>query len=214
MSLAVVLGCAAAGLAAGAAVPRAAAWAASPGEVRVPYWAAIPLAGALCALIGWRAGAVAALPAYLYLAVAAVALGAIDVALHRLPDRIVLPSYPIAAALLTGAAVATGDAGPLARAGLGALALFATYYAAAVAVPGGMGFGDVKLAGVLGLVLGWAGWPQLILGAALAFLYGGVCAAVLLAARRAGRKSRLPFGPFMLAGALTAVILGQVGTLA
>ncbi|MDQ1647673.1 MAG: leader peptidase (prepilin peptidase) / N-methyltransferase, partial [Cryptosporangiaceae bacterium] len=63
---------------------------------------------------------------------------------------------------------------------------------------------------VLGLVLGWSGWPQLVLGAALAFVYGGLCSAILLLARRVGRKSRVPFGPFMLAGALTAVVLGQV----
>jgi leader peptidase (prepilin peptidase)/N-methyltransferase len=209
MSLPLVLGCAAGGLAAGSAVPAVAVWAARPDEVRASRWLAIPVTGALFALIGWRAGAIPALPAFLYLAAAGVVLAVVDLELHRLPDRIVLPSYPIVGALLVAAAVAAGHAEPLARAGLGALALFAAYYVVAVAVPGGVGFGDVKLAGVLGLVLGWSGWPQLVLGAALAFVYGGLCSAILLLARRVGRKSRVPFGPFMLAGALTAVVLGQ-----
>lgn len=210
MNLPLVLGCAAAGLAAGAAVAPIAEWSARPDEVRASRWVPIPVTGALFALIAWRTGATPALPAFLYLAAAGVVLAVLDPALHRLPDRIVLPSFPIAAALLAAAAVPGGDVRPLVRAGLGALALFAAYYLVAVAVPGGIGFGDVKLAGVLGLVLGWSGWPQLVLGAALAFVYGGLCSAILLLARRVGRKSRVPFGPFMLAGALTAVVLGQV----
>jgi leader peptidase (prepilin peptidase)/N-methyltransferase len=72
-----------------------------------------------------------------------------------------------------------------------------------------MGFGDVKLAGLLGLVLGWAGWAPLVLGAFLGFLFGGVYSLALIGARRATRRSRVPFGPFMVAGALTAVCLGQ-----
>jgi leader peptidase (prepilin peptidase)/N-methyltransferase len=207
MNLPLILGCAAAGLAAGAAVAPVAEWAAWPDEVRASRWVPIPVTGALFALVAWRAGVTPALPAFLYLAAAGVVLAVVDPALHRLPDRIVLPSYPIAGGLLAAGALPGGDVRPLARAGLGALALFAAYYLLAVA--GGVGFGDVKLAGVLGLVLGWSGWPQVVLGAALAFVYGGLCSAMLLLARRVGRKSRVPYGPFMLAGALTAVVLGQ-----
>jgi leader peptidase (prepilin peptidase)/N-methyltransferase len=71
-----------------------------------------------------------------------------------------------------------------------------------------MGFGDVKLAGVLGLFLGWLGWGEVISGGFLGFLFGGVVGVGLIMARRAGRKSQIPFGPFMLAGALVAILAG------
>jgi leader peptidase (prepilin peptidase)/N-methyltransferase len=71
-----------------------------------------------------------------------------------------------------------------------------------------MGFGDVKLAGILGLYLGWMGWGELIVGAFFGFLLGGVVGGVLMATKRANRKSAIPFGPFMLAGALLAILVG------
>jgi leader peptidase (prepilin peptidase)/N-methyltransferase len=71
-----------------------------------------------------------------------------------------------------------------------------------------MGFGDVKLAGILGLYLGWLGWAELVTGGFLGFLFGGVVGGGLVLVRRAGRKSMLPFGPFMLAGALVAILWG------
>jgi leader peptidase (prepilin peptidase)/N-methyltransferase len=71
-----------------------------------------------------------------------------------------------------------------------------------------MGFGDVKLAGVLGLVLGWLGWGELVVGGFLGFLLGAVLGGVLMVARRAGRKTKIPFGPFMLLGALLAILWG------
>ena len=75
--------------------------------------------------------------------------------------------------------------------------------------PSGMGFGDVKLAGVLGMMLGWFGWPEVVVGAFLGFLFGGVLGMALMAARRATRKSMIPFGPFMLAGAWTGLLVGE-----
>jgi leader peptidase (prepilin peptidase)/N-methyltransferase len=144
--------------------------------------------------------------------VAGLALAVIDLSVHRLPDVITLPSYPLTAVLLAGAAAAGDSWWPLARAGLGAAVLFGVYYLVAVAVPGGMGFGDVKLAGLLGMALGWAGWAPLVLGAVLAFVYGGLGSVLLMAARRATRATRVPFGPFMLAGAVTALWLGQAGS--
>jgi leader peptidase (prepilin peptidase)/N-methyltransferase len=71
-----------------------------------------------------------------------------------------------------------------------------------------MGFGDVKLAGVLGLYLGWLGWAEVVAGGFLGFLLGGVIGLGLMAVRRADRKSQIPFGPFMLAGALVAILWG------
>jgi len=144
-----------------------------------------------------------ALPAYLYLAAVAVALALIDVDVKRLPDAIVLPSYAVAAALLTPAAL-LGDGLPALLRGLAGAAVLWLLYRV-LAQFGGMGGGDVKLAALLGLYLGWLGWGALAVGAFAAFVLGGAGGAVLLAAGRAGRKSRIPFGPYMLAGAFLAV---------
>ncbi|HET9516409.1 MAG TPA: prepilin peptidase [Actinoplanes sp.] len=144
------------------------------------------------------------LPAYLYLAAIAVALAAIDLDVHRLPHRIVLPSYGVAALLLVPAAVA-GPGWPAAARGVAAAALlFAVYFLISL-YPQGMGGGDVALAPLLGLYLGWLGWSSVAIGAFAGFLLGGVAGTVLLAARRAQRSTRIPFGPFMLAGAFLAV---------
>jgi leader peptidase (prepilin peptidase)/N-methyltransferase len=88
-------------------------------------------------------------------------------------------------------------------------ALFGLYFLLAFIYPAGMGFGDVKLAGVLGMYLGWLGWAEVITGAFLGFLLGGVVGALLMAVRRAGRKSQIPFGPYMLLGAFIAILTGD-----
>ena len=146
--------------------------------------------------------------AYLWLAAVTVALAIIDVETHRLPDAIVLPTAIAMAVLLTAAAAVDGDWTRLLQAGIGAAALFACYLALALARPGGMGFGDVKLAGVLGLALGWEGWAQLAVGAFAAFVLGGAYAIGLLLARRTDRRGGIPFGPWMLAGAWAGVFFG------
>jgi leader peptidase (prepilin peptidase) / N-methyltransferase len=91
---------------------------------------------------------------------------------------------------------------------LGAGLMFGLYFLLAVAKPGGMGFGDVKLAGLLGLYLGFAGWSALAVGAFAAFLLGGVVGLALIAGRLASRRSAIPFGPFMLAGAACGLAFG------
>ena len=163
---------------------------------------------ALFGLTAWRLGAVWELPAYLYFAAIAVALTLIDIDVRRLPNAIVLPSYGVAAVLLLVPAVVDGSWDAYLRALVGGAILFTGYFALAFAYPAGMGFGDVKLAGVLGIYLGWLGWGELAVGAFLGFLLGGLWGAALLIAKRAGRKSAIPFGPFMLAGALLAVFVG------
>jgi leader peptidase (prepilin peptidase)/N-methyltransferase len=159
---------------------------------------------------GQLVGQLLALAAFLYLAAVSVALGLIDVDTHRLPDRIVLPSYVVAAALLAGSSLLTGDPTALVRAGIGMAALYVFYFAVGVLYPRGMGFGDVKLAGVLGLYLGWLGWGPLAVGAFSAFFLGGVFSIALIALKRIGRKGGIPFGPWMLAGAWVGVFAGSV----
>ncbi len=148
------------------------------------------------------------LPAYLYLAAVGLALALIDLDCKRLPDALTLPSYPIAAGLLTAAAVLGSDSGELVRALLGGLAMFAVYFVLCFAYPAGMGFGDVKLSGVLGLYTAWLGWGAWAVGLFLGFLTGGVFGLALIALRRGGRKTAVPFGPFMLLGVLVAVLAG------
>ena len=163
---------------------------------------------AVFVLLTIRLGADAALPAFLYLGAIGVALCMIDIDVRRLPDQIVLPSYLVGVVLLGGAAAVTGSWGDLVRALIGMAVLYAFYFLLAFIYPAGMGFGDVKLAGVLGLYLAWLGWSELVVGAFLGFLLGGVVGLVLMLTRRAGRKSQLPFGPYMLVGALLAILWG------
>jgi leader peptidase (prepilin peptidase)/N-methyltransferase len=171
--------------------------------VRYP---AIELATAvLFVAVTARVGFTAALPAFLYLAAIAVALTVIDLDTKRLPNRIVLPSYGVAGVLLAVAAAADGDWGSAVRAVLAMGVLLAVYFVIWFVYPPGMGWGDVKLAGVLGLYLGWIGWGAVAVGAYAAFLLGGVVGLAMMVARRAGRKSKIPFGPYMLTGAMLAL---------
>jgi leader peptidase (prepilin peptidase)/N-methyltransferase len=157
-----------------------------------------------------------------YLAVVAVRLTVIDVRHHLLPDRIVFPSYAVAGVLLlaaaavhtvsgTASAVPDGGAGLFGVPGLrvvaGGAALWMFYFLLRAVYPPGMGFGDVKLAGVLGMYLGFLGWPHVFAGTFAAFLFGGLWSLALLASRRGTLKSSIPFGPFMLAGTAAAMLL-------
>jgi leader peptidase (prepilin peptidase)/N-methyltransferase len=150
-----------------------------------------------------------ALPAFLYLVAIGVALTLIDLDTRRLPNAIVLPSYLVGGALLAVASIVEGEPAALLRALVGMAALFAFYLVLVLVHPAGMGFGDVKLAGVLGMYLGWVGWGALVVGGFAAFLLGGVYGIALLASRRAGRKSKVPFGPWMILGAVVGVVAGE-----
>ena len=175
---------------------------AAPISVRYPLVEAgtAALFVAVAARFGWSWE----LLAYLYLAATAIALAAIDLDVMRLPDKIVLPSYGVAPLLLVPAAIAEHSMHAATRGLIAAAVLYALYRILA-AIPKGMGGGDVKLAPLLGLYLGWLGWSSVTIGAFAGFLLGGVAGAALVATRRASRKSRVPFGPYMLAGAFLAV---------
>jgi leader peptidase (prepilin peptidase) / N-methyltransferase len=179
----------------------------APISVRYPIIEALTAVvfGLTAAHFGW----VWVLPAFLYLDAIGIALAAIDIDTKRLPDRIVLPSYGVAAVLLGGAAVLDHDLHALVRVAVSGLALWAFYLALVVVYPKGMGWGDVKLAGVLGMYLGWLGWGPLVVGGFLGFLLGGLIGAALMLAGRAGRKTKIPYGPYMIAGTFLAVFWGQ-----
>lgn len=167
------------------------------------------LTGGLFAVLALRFGLDPVLPAYLYLGAVGLALALIDLDVHRLPDALTLPSYPVLAALLGLGAVLGSDSGHLVRALLGGLVMCAFYFAICFAYPAGMGFGDVKLAGVLGMATAWLGWGAWAVGLFGGFLFGGLWGIGLIALGRGGRKSKVPFGPFMLAGTFAAVLVGE-----
>lgn len=174
---------------------------------------AVELATAVVfALAAWLVGLGWSLPAYLYLAAVGIALALIDLDVRRLPDAVVLPSYPVLLCLL---ALATWDPGgaahwtALLRAAAGGAILFAFYFVLMVVREGGMGFGDVKLAGLLGLALGWLGWGSLIVGAFAAFVLGGTFSVALLIMGLARGKTAIPFGPWMILGAFVGIAAGE-----
>jgi leader peptidase (prepilin peptidase)/N-methyltransferase len=136
-------------------------------------------------------------------------LGAVDLASHRLPDRVTFPAYVVCGAAMLADAAVLGSWGSLVRALVAAAAAFAVGAAVAAISPEGLGFGDVKLLGLLGLVLGWIGWGVLLAGIFLGLLTGAIASLVLVISRRAGWRTALPFGPPLLAGAVLA--LGLAG---
>lgn len=174
----------------------------------IALWASSRVALGALGTLGMVAWSIE-LIAFLYLGAVSVALALIDLDTHTLPNRILLPASIVAAVALPAVAILRGDPGQLFGAALGGISLFALYLAMALAYPGGMGFGDVKLAGVLGIFLGWLGWGAVVVGAFSAFLLGGFFAVVLLISGRASRKSGIPFGPWMLAGAWVGIFAGD-----
>ena len=142
------------------------------------------------------------------LTAAAVALSAIDLDTGRLPDPIVGFAYAAGGVALLGATLAGAGDGPgaLGRAALGAAALFALHLVAFLAYPKGIGFGDVKLAGVTGMFLAWLGWGPLLVGVLASYVVGLLAVVVLAACGRGTRA--IPFGPAMFAGAWLGVAVG------
>ncbi|NIK59099.1 prepilin peptidase [Kribbella shirazensis] len=174
-------------------------------------WYGVPLVlealtAAVFAVLMWRFGGLPEIAPYAFVGALGVALAVVDIDVQRLPNALTLPLYPGLVALFGLVAVVDGRPGDLMRAMLGGLVLGGCYLALAVASSGRLGGGDVKLAGGLGIALGWLGWPTLLVGALLGFLIMGAVGAVLVAARRVTLQQAISFGPFMLGGALVAVV--------
>ncbi|MDR1293730.1 MAG: prepilin peptidase [Bifidobacteriaceae bacterium] len=158
----------------------------------------------VAAWLGWSW----ALPAFAYLAAVCLALTVIDWRVRRLPNAIVLPSYPILVALLTLAAAMSGDWGALARALIGGVILSAFYWTVCLVVPRGMGLGDAKLSGICGMGLAWVGWGPFALGVLAPFALGAAFGVATMIAQRTGRGTSIPFGPWMCAGTAIGCVAG------
>jgi leader peptidase (prepilin peptidase)/N-methyltransferase len=156
-----------------------------------------------------RFGATWQLPAFCIFFASLLAVSVIDLDLYIIPNRVVYPTLFITAPLLAVAAAAEGTWGQLRNAAIGGAVGFGVLLVIHVAVPRGMGFGDVRLAGVIGMMLGWLGLRYLFLGLFLAFLLAAVIGLVLIATRLRTRKDAVPFGPFLASGAVLAVLWGH-----
>ena len=149
------------------------------------------------------------LPAFLVLSAGLVALSGIDIDHHRLPNKIVYPTLFAVSALLVVAAVGSGNWDNLARAAAGGAIGFVILFVIHVIAPRGMGFGDVRLAGLLGVAVGWLGIGHVFVGLFLAFVTSSVIGITLIATKVKSRKDRIPFGPFLALGAVLAVFVGR-----
>jgi leader peptidase (prepilin peptidase)/N-methyltransferase len=154
-------------------------------------------------------GAQAVLPAYWCFAAVAVILTLTDLDHKRLPNRILIPGTAVGAVLLAVGAIVDGEVWSLARASAGGAAFFGLLFVVAVVARGGLGFGDVKLAFLIGGFLAYRSWRTLFVGVFAGFAVGGVVSVVLLILRKAGRKDAVPFGPSMVAGAAIALAWGE-----
>jgi leader peptidase (prepilin peptidase)/N-methyltransferase len=171
-----------------------------------PVWtmaAGALVTGVLAATIGPAPLLLMVLP----VALLGILLATIDLRCLRLPDPLVALLAVVTTVPLSLGALLTGDPARVGRAALAAL-LSGTIYLVIALLPGaGLGLGDVKLATVLGFTLGFLGWPALVIGLLTPHLINGPAALLLLLARRVKRRTALPLGPALLAGALLGVIL-------
>ena len=167
--------------------------------VTVAVFAAIVLTGTHIALV----------PAYLAFSAAMILLTLTDLDTLLIPNRILWPATWVGAVLLLIGALIAGEWSSFVRGGAGGAIYFAVMFVLALIAAGALGFGDVKLAFVIGLFTGFLGWGHLVVASLGAFVLGGVIAVVLLVFRRASRKDAIPFGPFMTSAALIAVVLGD-----
>ena len=179
------------------------------GERFGPRAPTVCLATALvCGALAAATGARPELAAWMLLAPFGVLLATVDFGVHRLPDVLTLPLAAAALALLGVAALLPEHGGSWTHALYGALALGGAYFVLFLISPNGMGFGDVKLALSLGAVLGWYGWGVLLLGTFAGFVLASLYGTGLVVARRAGRKTAIPFGPFLIGGAFVGLLIG------
>ncbi len=180
------------------------------GRPRAPVVVAVAIITALVlGLVGARIGADPALAAFGVFSLVGVTLVLIDLAEHRLPDILTLPSYAVGAVLLGLATALGSDTGSLGRALLGAMLALVVFTILWLVAPTGIGFGDVKYAGVVGLHAAWLGWGPLFIALVGGFVVGGVVSLLLLVTGRVGLRSRVPFGPAMIVGALIGIVGGE-----
>jgi leader peptidase (prepilin peptidase) / N-methyltransferase len=179
------------------------------GAISIRYPLVEVATAALFVAAALRFGADPVLPAFLVVFAALLAISAVDLERFIVPNRILYPALFMAAPLLVVAAALDGDWSSLWGAALGGALAWVLLFAIHMASPKGMGFGDVRLAGLIGMLLGWLSIGHVLLGLFLAFLTAALIGVGLMVAGVRGRKDRVPFGPFLALGAITAVFVGS-----
>lgn len=171
------------------------------------WWRAALFGAAGAAGVGWAVGWSWSLLVLLPLVPVLVALSVVDWHTRLLPTWVIKPTYFVTLATVVVAALASGDYADLWRSLLGWLAVGAFFFVLWFISPAGLGYGDVRLSGILGLALGHLGWSEVLTGVWSAFLVGSVGGAVLALLGVVDRKN-VPFGPFMVVGAVVGVLAG------
>ena len=182
------------------------------GAPRPLRWRPLILAFVSAAVVGGfaaRFGADVALAPYAVLALSLVAISAVDFEHKIIPNRIVYPTLAVMIPLFILASAVDHRWGSLARAAIAGAAAFIGFLAVHLAVPHGMGFGDVRLAGLSAFATGWLGLGHAFVGLLAAFLLGALVGVGAMVLTGAGRKTRIPFGPFLAAGAVLTVLWGS-----
>ncbi|HSJ70982.1 MAG TPA: A24 family peptidase [Acidimicrobiia bacterium] len=168
--------------------------------------------GSTIVLLAFLPGAVPSLwvlPAYAAFVVGSILLTVTDLDTRLIPNRILVRYGGVGAILLAIGGLFAMDLGALLDAVVGAAAYFGVMFGLALLARGALGYGDVKLAALIGLFVGYLGWRHVVTAAISAFVVAGLVALVLLATRLAGRKDAIAFGPFMVAGGFIALYLGD-----
>jgi leader peptidase (prepilin peptidase)/N-methyltransferase len=166
--------------------------------------------GALFALAAWKFELTVTAAVYAAFFWVLVVLTVIDLEHKLLPNRVVYPAFAAGWAGLALAAAVDSDFDRLADAGVGALLFGGFFFLVAFVYPAGLGGGDVKLAFVLGTFLGYLGAPGVVLvGMFLSFLIGALGGVAAMALGGAGRKTQVPFGPFLAVGTVLSVFVGE-----
>lgn len=174
---------------------------------RVAFVATCGVATAADLVVGWRIGWTAALPAFMVMCAAGTFLGAIDLATSMVPNAVLVPALVLEVLLLGVAAAATGQWWAFERSLLAMAASTAFSLVLALAFSRQFGMGDVMLAACIGPCLGWLGWTALSNGVLLGWLLAAVFVAIRPARRSHNGHRVLAVGPFLVAGAVLAVLL-------
>jgi leader peptidase (prepilin peptidase) / N-methyltransferase len=160
----------------------------------------------LFAALAWRTGAKPELFAYSWFAAISAPLAAVDWRTRRLPTRLIWPSGIVLFALFGMAAAVNRDAYPVIRSFAGMVVLLAFYGAIYFLRPGELGGGDLRLGGLLGLVLGWIGWIAVLTGTLLGWLAAAIAVIALRAVRHTEDGRDVPLGPFLMIGTVMTVL--------
>lgn len=162
------------------------------------------LFAAVFARVGFRW--TAELLPYLFMVTVLIIVSAIDIRLQIIPNKVMYPAIPVALAAMGAVSLARGDYRILVDSLIGAAVIAVPWGLAALIYPRGFGMGDAKLAAFTGAILGWRAE---VVGFFVGVALGALAGIALMLAGKKGRKSRIPFGPFLAAGALVALFWGQ-----